>query len=90
MNQQLSYFSQGRSGNILYKDELGSIKLYYEFGGGDCVAIIFLPDYNEWSETWEKDTWNEVLAFIAKQVISDQAPDCHFRIGEASIEIFRK
>ncbi len=90
MNQQLSYFNQGRSGNILYKDEFGSIKLYYEFGGGDCVAIIFLPDYNEWSETWEKDTWNEVLAFIAKQVISDQAPDCHFRIGETSIEIFRK
>ena len=90
MKQQLEYYSQGRSGNILYKDELGSIKLYYEFGGADCIAIIFLPAHNEWKEFWDKDSWSEAIDFIAKQVIIDQAPNCYFKIGAETIEILKK
>lgn len=90
MKKQVTYFSEGRSGHILYKEDTGCLKMYYEFGGGDCVAIIFLPDDKEWGEFSGGEKRNEVLTFIANQVIKDQAPNCSYRITERFIEIFRQ
>ncbi len=89
MNQHVEYYSEGRSGVIMYNDDFGCIKMHYEFGGGNCVAIIFLPDENEWANLLQVKNKNEVLTFIAKQVIHDQAPHCHYMISDKFIEIFR-
>ncbi len=39
----------GRSGSIEYRESAGSISFYWEFGGGDTVAIIWVDDLASWS-----------------------------------------
>ena len=89
MKKLLEYYSEGRSGYIHYKEDSGCLKMYYEFGGGNCVAIIFLPAENEWGEFIKDEKRNEVITYIARKVIEDQAPNCHYRISEDFIEILR-
>ena len=48
MKQQLKYTSEGRSGHVIYKDEVSELSFYFEFGGGDCVAFIDIPDMKNW------------------------------------------
>ena len=71
---RVSYSSDGRSGRVLYKSPEARFALYYEFGGGDCVACIDVPS----PEKWESHTGlplarrDEVLQFIGTQVVKDQ------------------
>ena len=68
------YSSDGRSGHVHYQSPETSFEMYYEFGGGDCVACISIPS----PENWEKETdlpfirREEVLNFIGQQVVKDQ------------------
>lgn len=68
------YQSQGREGYVWYQSAESKFAMYYEFGAGDCVAIIHIPP----PEDWEKATQlplaqrDEVLGFIGRQVVKDQ------------------
>ena len=68
------YSNDGRSGHVHYKSPETAFALYYEFGGGNCVACISIPS----PENWEKETnlplarREEVLNFIGQQVVKDQ------------------
>lgn len=92
MKQRLEYVSQGRGGSLIYKDNDGQIRFYYEFGGGNCVAIIFIPSEAEWADQTGRPIAerNAILDFIAAQAITDQAPGCYYKISDNSIELFRK
>lgn len=71
---QILYSSEGRSGYVWYRSTETEFSLYYEFGGGNCIAGIDIPS----PETWESATKlplsrrEEVLNFIGQQVVKDQ------------------
>ena len=85
----VGYQNDGRSGYVIfYRNDL-TVRFYYEFGGGDAVAIITIPTPAQW-EAETKMTLAErmpVLEFVASRVVRDQAPSCKYFIGESDIII---
>lgn len=90
MEQKLEYINQGRGGYVVYKDGQGDIKLEFEYSGGNCVAIIYVPTIAEWTTKTKRkdDDRNLILAFIAEQAIKDQAPNSYYKLSDNCIEIF--
>ena len=88
----LRYSSNGRSGYVHYESEETSFEMYYEFGGGNCVASINVPS----AEDWEKATGlplarrEEVLDFIGRQVVKDQVSsgNGYFRVEGEWLGVF--
>jgi hypothetical protein len=92
MEKKLEYLNEGPGGYVVYKDDLGDIKLFFEYGGANCVVIIYVPSINEWESKTNRSLSQrqEVLAFVAEQSIKDQAPNCYYILSDICIEIFRK
>ena len=90
--RRISYTSEGRSGYVHYRGEASSFSLYYEFGGGNCIAWIDIPR----PDTWEKVTGipltrrDEVLNEIGSQVVKDQVSSGrgYYRIEGDAINIY--
>lgn len=80
--RKVTYSSDGRSGYVNYQSPEARFSLYYEFGGGDVVACINIPDVKH----WQKDTGlpvgqrDEILNFIGTQVARDQTRGGSFKI----------
>ena len=72
---RLQYSSQGRSGLIRFENNLTSFELWWEFGGGNALALIDIPSEKNWEATTKIPLAQreETLRFIAEQVIQDQA-----------------
>ena len=89
MKPKLTYVEQGRSGTIVYRDEQGTVSFYFEFGGSNCVVIIFVPSPKEWTATTKRplEARESILHFVAQQSIRDKAPTCHYAITDSSIDI---
>ena len=92
MGPKLEYRNEGRGGYVIYKDEHGEIKLFFEYGGGNCVAIIYVPSTIEWTNRTKRPLTQRqtVLTFVAEKSIKDQAPNCYYVLSDSCIEIFRK
>ncbi|MFN7117410.1 MAG: hypothetical protein ACK4TA_11465 [Saprospiraceae bacterium] len=92
MSKKVTYSQNGRGGTIKYEDGETVIPLDWEFGGGNCVVIIFVPTEMQ----WEKATGlplserSNILEFVAQQVIHDQAPNSRYEISDPWIEIFSR
>ena len=71
---RVSYSNDGRSGRVIFSRGLRSFDMYYEFGGGDTVALIDIPTAEEWTaKTWfALEMRQPVLEFIAQSVVRDQ------------------
>lgn len=71
---RLSYASQGRGGQVVFTNRTTRFELYYEFGGGNCLALIYVPTEKEWQRATGMPVAERqrVLTFIARQVIADQ------------------
>ncbi|MEO6040181.1 MAG: hypothetical protein ABIQ93_17335 [Saprospiraceae bacterium] len=71
---KILYSNDGRGGYVHYQSRAATFAFYYEFGGGEVVASIYLPSLPE----WEKETGlplarrDEVLNFMGRQVVKDQ------------------
>ncbi len=74
---RLSYGSDGRSGRVHYQSRRADFTMYYELGGGDCVAIIDLPSVREWERRTglPSDQRDAVVQWIGRQVVRDQTRD---------------
>lgn len=74
----------GRGGDMGYESRESSFKMYWEMGGGDVLAIIYVPVVEHWeAETkipLEKRL--EVLHFIGKKTVERQTTG-----GKGSYEI---
>jgi hypothetical protein len=90
MKRKLLYISQGRGGQVVYKDAVSEIRFYYEFGGGDCVAIIFIPNPEKWVQETKKplSEREEIISFVASQATRDQVSNGYFKISGNYIEIY--
>lgn len=91
MKQTLKYASDGRSGRVIYQDVFSELSFYFEFGGGNCVAIIDIPG----PKKWEKETKRaladreSIVQFIAEKCRQDQVPDGYYKISDNYIEFFK-
>jgi hypothetical protein len=91
MKPGVTFISQGRAGIVEYHDENGTVRTDYEFGGGDCVAFIFVPSDTEWVSSWHRspESKDAIMTVIAEEAIRQKAPNCYYRMSEKFIEIFR-
>ena len=92
MFQTLEYHNQGRGGTVIYKDEQGDIRFSFEFGGGDCVAIIFVPTPEQWSRATNRPSSEResILTFVAERAVRDQTSGGDYSISDSWIEIFKR
>ena len=90
MQRKLEYINEGRSGYVIYSDETTKFRLYYEFGGGECAAIINITPAEDWIKVTgcPLTSRNDILAFIAGQAVRDQTSKGHFKISDKFIEIY--
>lgn len=92
MQPSLQYQNQGRGGTVVYTDAISSIPFSFEFGGGDCVAIIFIPSPGEWVKNTGRtlDDRETVIRFVAQQCLHDQVSNGYYSISEHFIELHRR
>ncbi len=71
---RLSYSSDGRSGHVHYQSAKADFTLYFEFGGGDCIAMIDLPSPAAWERHTglRLDERDAVVHWIGRRVVHDQ------------------
>lgn len=89
MIRRVSVNQNGRSGQVTYHEGLHTIDGYWEFGGGDVVAIVSMGAVDEWrrQHAWAADRRTEILDFVAGELIRQQAPTCSAEIDRASGDI---
>lgn len=90
-SRRLEYLEQGRAGVITYCEGGLRINFDWEFGGGNCVVIIFVPKPAHWEAQTNTplDRRQEILEFVAERAIRDKASSCYSRISDNWIEIMR-
>ena len=59
---KLEYSNQGREGYVIYKDDISTLKFYFEFGGGDCVAMISIPTEEKWEGQTKRSMPKEMVS----------------------------
>lgn len=75
---------EGRSGSVIYQEEGGAITGWWEFSGGDALAIVSMGDAKNWmhGHGWACDRRAEILRFVADEVIRQKAGGSRAEIDE--------
>jgi hypothetical protein len=85
----ISITQTGRGGTIEYTVRDKTLSFHWEFGGGEVLALIFIPNALHWEAqtgiSLSKRTG--LLTWIAQQVIRQRASGSSFRILDDVIEI---
>jgi hypothetical protein len=87
----LEYTQSGRGGIIYYKERDIKIRFDWEFGGGNAIVVIYIPEVQYWEAQTKTplSRRDEILTFLCKQVIRDEAPGAKYKIYSNSISILR-
>lgn len=69
----LHYTSVGRSGTVRYVGQGSSFELWWEFAGGDALAIIAVPSEDEWEAKTKlpQAARTATLEWIGEQLVKD-------------------
>ncbi|GAB4025865.1 hypothetical protein [Spirosoma gilvum] len=89
---RVRYSSGGRSGTVHYISPQASFNMWYEFAGGNALAIIDIPTTKTWEERTQLPlTYREpVLQFIGEQVLRDQVPSGgYFECSDDTLTIYQ-
>jgi hypothetical protein len=82
----------GRSGSIKYIEGANVVKFDYEFGGGNCIAIIFGPKEKHWDAAypWASGRQDQIFTDMSNEVIAQRASGCHAKIDidSGTVEIY--
>lgn len=72
----------GRTGAVVYHEGAKRLSFWWEFGGGDVVAIVNVGDEEEWrlKHPWAVERRAEILGFVAAEVVRQKAPSCRAEI----------
>lgn len=78
------------SGYVSYREGLRSISFYWEFGGGDIVAIVWIGEDSVWERqhAWAVARKREILGRVAREIVRQRAPTCVADIDEAGGYIY--
>jgi len=92
MQQKLEYINKERGGYVVYKGNENELKLFFEYGGGNCVVIIYVPTIKKWTEETKINLEERegIMRFIAEQSIKDQAPSCNYELHDDYIRLVTK
>ena len=88
---KVSITQDGRSGSVVVTLPDGTRSFWWEFGGGDCIAFVSVPD----SLRWAADPLlaalprEAFLRVLAEQVAARQCPGARIEIDDTSIAFFR-
>ncbi len=83
--------SQGRSGDIVITLPDGEVRFWWEFGGGDCIAMVRVPDPQQWKTQDPLKNYPRAafLEAMAAEVSALQCPGATHTISEDFIEFYR-
>ena len=86
MGKSVTITEGGRTGAVIYHEGAGRLSFWWEFGGGDVVAIVNVGDEEEWRAKypWAAGRRAEILGFVAAEVIRQKAPTCRAEIQRAN------
>jgi hypothetical protein len=86
MSPQVTITTEGRSGAVVYTAEGGSISGWWEFAGGDAIAIANMGGVEQWQRAhpWAVPERSSILGFIAQEMIRQKASGCRANIDEES------
>lgn len=88
---EVTYSQDGRGGKIFYQSGDIVIDFDWEFAIGNAVVYFLVPEEKSWEARTNTplSRREEILTFVAQQVIRDQAPGCHFQMFSDHITIVR-
>lgn len=83
-NARVTITEEGRSGSVTYEEQGRSISGWWEFAGGDAIAIVCMGGAEEWNarHAWAVDRRTAILRLIADAVIRQKAGGCSAEIEE--------
>jgi hypothetical protein len=75
---KINIIQKGPSGTVQYIEgwlKKNICEFYFEFGGGDTVAIVSFPAEKDWDakHPWASGRRKEILTFVAEEVRRTQA-----------------
>ena len=86
--RRVSIEDQGRCGKVIYEEGGNRLAGYWEFSGGEAVAYVRCGTVEEWShQPWALDRREEILRYIADEVVRQKAPGCRAEIDARSGDI---
>ena len=86
---------KGPAGTVQYAEgwfKKNVCEFYFEFGGGETVAIITIPAEDQWDAAypWAGGRHKEILAFVAEELRRTQAPSSTIVWEERSFRLINK
>lgn len=88
---KVSISTHGRDGQISVALEGGTQAFYWEFGGGDCIAIIHVPPAEKWQQfpklaPFPRQEW---LLALAAEISAQKCVGARQVITARAIELYR-
>jgi hypothetical protein len=74
----------GREGYIFYHEGTQEIPFYWEYGGGDVIAIVRFVEPDKFAIERRR----EILERVAQELIRQQAPASRSEIDEQNLSIY--
>ena len=84
MSERVIITEEGRSGSVSYQEGDHRITGWWEFAGGDAVAIVNMGSASEWTHghPWAVERRAAILRFVADEVVRQKASSCKAEIDE--------
>lgn len=81
-NTKVTITEDGRSGSVSYTESNGTISGWWEFAGGDAIAIVSMGSAGEWKHghPWAMEKRAEILRFVGEEVVRQKAGGCKAEI----------
>lgn len=75
---------EGRSGGVLFESEGRAISGWWEFAGGDAIALVSMGSASEWKHghPWAVAQRAAILRFVGEEVVRQKASGCRAEIDE--------
>jgi hypothetical protein len=88
---KIGYAQSGREGAVVVELATGRHDFYWEFGGGDCVAIVSVPNERHWAKlpVLAPHPRDQFIAALAREVGAAQCPSARIEITADAI-LFRQ
>ncbi len=90
MSSKVTVTSTGRSGTVEYREGRESCRLYWEFGGGDVLAMLSIPSTQDWDRLypWAQGRRQDILQTVARETQRQRAPHARIEWDEARLCIY--
>lgn len=89
---RVSIEKRGRSGDVVVHLPGETLRFYWEFGGGRCIAIVNVPGEEEWvaDQSLRRHPRAGFLASLAKEIARRECPDAEIEITGNAIGFYER